>query len=154
MFSKQCAKSVHFTTILALCWDTMLPNLCVREGHVRAPGLWAEAVTCPAVPAAGPGDLWVSKYLMVSCTSPFKLKTSICKHSLLPGSNLWFVNALEINLNKAITSKGKLAEQSYPKKVKRMYMNKIGFFSEPSPPCTAITSELYLAEIMTTILIH
>lgn len=33
-------------------------------------------------------------------------------------------------------------------------MNKMGLFSKkPSPPYSAITSEMYLAEIMTTILI-
>lgn len=123
----------------------------VPAARVRAPGLQAEAVPCTAVPAAGPGDLSISKYIMVSCTSPFKYKTSICKHSFLLGNNKWF---LEINFNKAITSKGKLGKQSYLTKGKRMYMNKMSFFYNPTPPCTAIISEIQLAEIMTAILIH
>lgn len=39
---------------------------------------------------------------MASCTSPFKFKTIL----LLGKCHKWFVDGLEINVNKAITSKG------------------------------------------------
>lgn len=112
MFSKQGVKSVHFTITLALlwagqlfrCWVTLLPQVetyCVMVPAVLQCQSSRAASRSSDLPCCG--DLSVSKYVMVSCTKPFKLKNSVSKYSLLLGSNQWFVNAFEIHFNKVIT---------------------------------------------------